>query len=305
MTSRIAPLARWTVCIAALLAAALPVRAWNSDGHRLVARIAADELGPQARAQVERLFAQPAREALVGQALWADAITASRPETRPWHYVNIPRRADGFDWLRDCAGGACVVGALKAQWARLSDPAEPDAARREALAFVVHLVADLHQPLHCGDGQDRGGNDIIVEAQGVRTNLHRVWDGEFFPWKEWQPAESRHGEAADASPEDEAADALPEDEAAVPDTRGEDSFDSAVVAAWAEQSHRLAVERVYERLPATRPDGSVAIGSAQLDSWWALAREQVVRAGRRLAGVLDAVFRTRPSGRAPAGEETR
>lgn len=258
--------------LAMLLACLLPALqalAWNSNGHRIVAQIAARELGPQARTRIEQLFAQAAQEVLIGQALWADTITATRPETRPWHYVNIPRRAEGFDRLRDCADGACLIGALETQWARLRDAGESDDSRREALAFVVHLVADLHQPLHCGDGQDRGGNDIAVEVQGLRTNLHRVWDGDFFPWHELAPTGG---------------------EPAVPVSDQEDAFEPAVITRWAEDGHRLAVEQIYQGLPKARGDGSIGLDDARLRVYWELARLQVVTAGRRLARLLDAAF---------------
>lgn len=245
---------------------------WNSDGHRIVAQIAASELSLEARREIERLYGQPALDVLVAQSTWADTLTGERPETRPWHYVNIPRRADGFDWLRDCPGGACVIGALKVQFARLRSISEPDAARREALAFVVHLVADLHQPLHCGDGGDRGGNDIAVTVDGVRTNLHRLWDGEFFPWREW---------ATQGAPET----SREQDEDGI--------VDASSVVVWAEQSHRLAVEQVYAKLPAAGADRVVVIGRERLDHYWPLARQRVQLAGRRLARLLDAAF-TRP-----------
>lgn len=242
---------------------------WNSDGHRIVAQIAASELGDESRLQIERLFGQPALDVLVAQSSWADAIAGERQDTRPWHYVNIPRRAEGFDWLRDCPGGACVIGALKVQFARLRSSDESDAARREALAFVVHLVADLHQPLHCGDGGDRGGNDIAVTVDGVRTNLHRVWDGEFFPWRQW-------------TAQDLPVASFEQDES--------DIVDASVVVTWAEQSHRIAVDHVYATLPAAGADRMVVIGLDQLERDWPLARQRVQLAGRRLARLLDAAF---------------
>src|SRR5262249_36900874 len=58
----------------------------------------------------------------------------------------------------------------------LKDPARPVEERRMALRFVVHLVGDLHQPLHVGDNHDRGGNDTQVRFFTRGSNMHRTWD---------------------------------------------------------------------------------------------------------------------------------
>lgn len=124
----------------------------------------------------------------------------------------------------------------------------------------MHLVADLHQPLHCGDGGDRGGNDIAVEVEGVRSNLHRIWDGEFFPWHALAdlPIETAPNEPHDA------------------------------FVAWAQESHRIAVEQVYGRLPPAGPDRVVRLSPPMLDAWWAAAQIRVAVAASRLAALINA-----------------
>lgn len=259
----------WCVALAVMPAA----HAWNNDGHQIVAQIALERMRPETRSAIERLSGVTAQEALAAAAVWPDSIVSSRPETRPWHYVNIPARADGFDWLRDCPEGACVVGALGTQWARLRDDDLPTATRREALAFVVHLVADLHQPLHAGDGQDRGGNDIVVEVDGQRSNLHRVMDGEFFPWGEL----AQSGRTSDPAPDEWQG-------------RIEASLRRKDIVDWVEDSHRLAMEAVYAPLPPARADRVRVMGPALLERFWQLARQRVQLAGWRLAQVLDAAL---------------
>jgi nuclease S1 len=92
----------------------------------------------------------------------------------------------------NCADGACVVGAIDAQLKLLADASQPLAVRRDALKFVVHLVGDVHQPMHASNRADRGGNDFPISLRtdlepeeyarskyvdGVMdTNLHSVWD---------------------------------------------------------------------------------------------------------------------------------
>ena len=164
------------LAVAALgLAPAEPL-AWGRAGHEVVGAIAELRLGPKAHSLVRELAAGvPLSDPAI--ATWADEVRDAR--TGPWHYVNIPFSATSYDPRRDCPRGACAVAAVK----RFSDvlAASSDlAARQEALRWIVHLVADLHQPLHAGDGWDRGGNDFPVRLRRRKqpTNFHHVWDTE-------------------------------------------------------------------------------------------------------------------------------
>jgi hypothetical protein len=161
-----------------LILAAGPVRAdhddfWGQLGHRIIGRVASSQLTPAARAAVRQLLPG---ESLGSVASWADQIRPQRPETGPWHYVNIPVWDSVFRPATVCPGGDCVIAALERQLAILSDRNKPSAERAEALKWVVHLVGDMHQPLHVGDRGDRGGNDVKVTYDGKPGNLHAVWD---------------------------------------------------------------------------------------------------------------------------------
>jgi hypothetical protein len=70
----------------------------------------------------------------------------------------------------------CAVAKIDEFAVVLRYKTEPMRDRLEALKFLVHLVADVHQPLHASDDDDRGGNDIRVTFLGRQTNLHAVWD---------------------------------------------------------------------------------------------------------------------------------
>ena len=158
----------------ALLLVPLPAIAWGKAGHRVVATIATTLLTIEAQAQVANLL-DPGTT-LADIATWADDIRPSRPNTGPWDYVNIPRGASGYVAQRDCSRG-CVVSAIEQSVRLLQDPSRGRAVRQEALKWLVHFVADLHQPLHA-IAEDRGGNDVIVRFNGRQTNLHRLWDGD-------------------------------------------------------------------------------------------------------------------------------
>ena len=121
-------------------------------------------------------------ETLASVATFADEIRNSRPDTRQFHFVDIPKDASDYVPSRDCKPsdqGDCVVAAIERFRAELADPNESRGRRRLALKFLVHLIGDMHQPLHCADDDDRGGNDVKVPwfgRSGKGINLHSVWD---------------------------------------------------------------------------------------------------------------------------------
>lgn len=174
----------FTVCIVATLTAVLSpqARAWGPLGHRLVGHLAQSELSPKARAEVARLLRGEAEPTLAGVSTWADELRSNDPglgrRSSRWHYVNLAEDGCRYEAARDCKRGDCVVEAIRRQRAVLADRSKPDAARAQALKFLVHFVGDVHQPLHAGHAENRGGNDIQINLDGKGSNLHRLWDSE-------------------------------------------------------------------------------------------------------------------------------
>ena len=170
---------RWRALLAAgfiglTLAMPVPVNAWGQAGHRLAANLAFEQLTPQARASVERLLTLEPGATLASISTWADETRS--PSTAAWHYVNIPRDAGcHYEEARDCPGGQCVVAAIERQRRVLVSGAS-DVEKLRALKYLAHLVPDVHQPLHAGYADDRGGNKFQLQAFGRGTNLHAVWD---------------------------------------------------------------------------------------------------------------------------------
>lgn len=187
---------RWRETAAAMLllmGMAAPAQAWSGLGHRLVGDLAALQLTPGAREEVDRLLQGEDEPTLGGIASWADALRYGDPPrfraTSRWHYINARGGGCGFDLQRDCPDGDCIVAAINAQRHILGDRGQPLPARRDALKFIVHLVGDLHQPLHAGSREDSGGNGFQVSLRRAAptgaagkppsplgTNLHTVWD---------------------------------------------------------------------------------------------------------------------------------
>ncbi|MDE2308814.1 MAG: S1/P1 nuclease [Xanthomonadaceae bacterium] len=258
--------------LAALLACLVvaPAQAWGPLGHRVVAALAQRQLNPAAEAQVERLLAADHTRALADVANWPDQLRddpaqqALWERTRRLHYVDLHGRGCDYRPPRDCRDGLCVVGGLQHYVAVLGDPAQPLAARREALKFVVHLVADVHQPLHAGYRDDRGGNTFQVRMDGKGSNLHRVWDSGLLAtrglgWQAYAKALAARGP-------------VPLPPAIAP-------FGNPY-AQWAEESCRITAE------PGFYPSGH-RIGQAYVDAELPVAELRLRQAGRRLAQVLN------------------
>jgi hypothetical protein len=165
-------IAKYAIALAMVLAA-MGARAWGTDGHQVVALIAEAQLTPKAKAEFDRLLAQEPGQTLASISTWADEHR--NPATAAWHYVNFPRDTCEYVAERECPDGKCVVGAIDRQVAMLKS-SESDERRLMALKYLVHFVADVHQPLHAGYADDRGGNQYQLQAFMRGSNLHALWD---------------------------------------------------------------------------------------------------------------------------------
>lgn len=137
----------------AALNASTTAHAWGAEGHRLIGELADQQLTPVARTEITRLLATEPGATLSSIATWADEIRSR--ETASWHYINPPPGNCSYERARDCDDGQCAVEALNTQIAVLKSKAT-DEQRLIALKWVVHLVGDVHQPLHAGFKGDKG-----------------------------------------------------------------------------------------------------------------------------------------------------
>lgn len=255
----------------ALLLVVPAAQAWGPLGHSIVAALAQQQLSPAAEAEVEHLLAADHTTQLADIASWPDeiqdnpALDGLWQQTRRLHYINF-RGGPTCDYVppRDCSDGECVVDGLAHYVAILGDTSQSDAARLQALKFVVHFVGDIHQPLHAGYRDDLGGNKYQVQFEGKGSNLHRVWDSGMLETRglDWQ-AYARKLEA-------EGPVALPPPIAPLDNP----------YAQWAEESCRITAE------PGFYPHGH-KIDQAYVDAELPVAESQLRIAGRRLAAVLN------------------
>ena len=270
-----------------ILAHAPLALAWGPQGHRTVGAIADRLLTPQARAVVQRLladdrdkFGNPSgRTTLEQVSVWSDEIHGT-PAARPrWHYDNAP--VCGAVLIGAvCPDGDCASEQLQRLSSVMADPQAAPRARNEALKWVVHLVGDLHQPLHAADNQDRGGNAVPVALAAVRTrgreSLHRAWDNDFVKLA----LESRNRQQPPAD-----MDALVSGAQTLLGEAG-----AGNPASWASESNNLARNVAY-RYPGFAcgavPHTIVVLDQAYVSGAAALVRERLLLAGARLANLLN------------------
>jgi hypothetical protein len=253
-------------------------------------------LSPEARVAVAELLsvdvdkfgALSGRRTLEAVADWADEVSGT-PAARPrWHYDDAPVCGSAAR-VEYCPDGQCNTAQLERLVRVVGDTRATLEERNEALKWIVHLVGDIHQPLHAADNGDRGGNLVTVALAGVRTrgreSLHRAWDNELV-------GQALHAGRRRQPPAD--IDALADEARSLAARAGQGAPGS-----WAQESNELARTVAYH-YPAFAC-GSVPSSIVVLDRDYqaraaAIIRERLLLAGARLAGVLNAALAPRPSG---------
>jgi hypothetical protein len=257
-----------------------PSSAWFDLGHRLVVEIAESRLTDQTKSAVRDLLSgQPTADA----ALWADRIRGQRRNTSPYHFVNIPLWANAYDPRRDCPENQCIIPVIDSFERVLADTAASRNDRAEALRFLLHLIGDLHQPLHVADNGDKGGNDTQVRLAERGTNLHKAWDGQMIETLALDEPRYLARLRAKMASLDLA------------------SFESGTVIEWAMEGHEIARQLAY-RIPEGRRLDSAYVQKALDESDLA-----IIKAGVRLAAVLNRSlvgYRPAASAAAKAGTYT-
>ena len=263
-----ASLRRAEAALALTLLVASNALGWGQEGHRVVATIAERHLTARARERVRQILGPEGSLAAV--STWADEIRPFRPDTAPWHYIDIPINASAIDPARDCPNGDCVTAVITRFVAVLHDNASSPNAKNEALKFVVHFVADLHQPLHCADNHDRGGNDVHVTFFGENANLHSSWDTLLI--ERIDPDPDSYAKRLDS--------ALTNSEIS--------TFERGTVENWALESHSAAQKVAYGALPLGE---SRDLGADYFQTAAPAVDLQLQKAGIRLAFILNEALR--------------
>ena len=268
-------------------AAASPAHAYWEFGHETVAKIAMANVRPGTAAAVRRILATTAlldtptcpATRIEGASTWADCI---KPLKNPdgtsrfgyaytWHFQDV-NVCEPFALETACKNGNCVSTQITRDVALLRDRRTPAKQRAEALLFLIHFVGDLHQPLHAGEKNDQGGNQIAA-AYGsyspAKFNLHSIWDGTL--------AERAITTGPSLVHRYPAA------------TRAK--IARGGVVDWSRESWRVSHDYVYATAlhgePCQPNPAKVTLDEATIETLIPVARLEVLRGGLRLAKLLD------------------
>lgn len=272
---------RLLLLLVAVLGLATPAQAYWEYGHETVAAIAYRNVSPQVQAQIRRLLAQqalletptcPART-IEQASVWADCVKTLGPRfsyAYNWHYQNVNICKD-FTLKANCPDGNCVSAQIERDVKLLKDKSVPVRERVMALAFLVHFVGDLHQPLHAGDRADLGGNRARSSYgifEGQKLNLHTIWDGYL-------------AERAITTPPSLVRAYSPAERAAM---------NAGSVEDWSRESWQVARDAAYASAfgdPCGPADQRGKLDEAAIEKLVPVARDQVVKGGLRLARLLE------------------
>jgi hypothetical protein len=270
-----------------LLMMAVPANlfAWGSVGHKAVAYIAQDRLTPAAQAAVSEILGSG--QDLASSCVWADIIAHVRKETGPWHYIQLEVRQiqHRYDLADVCRDHNCVVDQIQKDIDILKQRYASRHDKREALKFLIHFMGDLHQPLHCAEDGDRGGNEKWFRYYGSSgssrryqwVNLHSFWDHLLGTKDPEDPRKlaSRLGREIKAEQERDWAKGNATD--------------------WAYESFKIAKEDIYSELPVGPLErgrwGKDLPRDYYSDKMRRIVDLQLEKAGVRLAWVLNEIFK--------------
>ncbi|MGY4395215.1 hypothetical protein ACVWZA_000376 [Sphingomonas sp. UYAg733] len=264
---------------------AAPVSAYWEYGHETVASIGYRNAKPKTRAAIDQilrhaqLLETPTCPAMtIEQAsVWADCIKTLGPRfsyTSSWHYQNVDV-CKPFDLKSACRDGNCVSAQIERDLKLLKDKKLPMRERVQALAFLIHFMGDLHQPLHAGDRGDLGGNKVTAAYGSYapeRLNLHAIWDGYL-------------AERAISTPPSLLRRYSPEEKMPIQAGSVED---------WSRESWQVAHDATYATALGGDACGPVPtrakLDQATIGKLVPTARLEIERGGLRLARLLDEAF---------------
>ncbi|MFN3841085.1 MAG: S1/P1 nuclease [Cyclobacteriaceae bacterium] len=248
------------LCTGILLICSLSAFSWGVTGHRVTGYIASKYLNKKAKKALERILEG---KSLAMASTWMDEVRSDSTYNymTDWHWVTIP---DGmtYETAEKNPNGDVIqtleriIGELKSK--KLSAQQE-----REYVKILIHLVGDIHQPLHVGRGDDRGGNDIKVMWFRTDSNLHRVWDSDMI-----DDTKLSYTELAESL--------------LLPSANTVQSLQKATVREWATESMAYR-KKVYDT-------GNKRLGYTYSYLYFDIVRERLLQAGIRLAGVLNEIY---------------
>jgi hypothetical protein len=258
------------IAAAAVCATPHPVHAWGATGHATVANIAELNLKPAVWAEIKTLLAVDGVTHMAKVASWADQ---QREPGDPVHTTRVPIDSSPAP-AHACTGTAmCADEAIAHYTTVLADRSKPAAAREEALKYIIHLVGDLHQPLH---GSDPVGYNL-VSLNGTATTIHPIWDNTII---------DAHGVASATLAQELMA-------------NGQAVALGGAPRDWASESSAMARDYIYESMPAcwdykepACPGTPVALPNDYAAAKYPLVAQRLKQGGYRLAALLNSLLQS-------------
>jgi len=266
MNKLTAPIFLRTIFISAALVIFQNTVGWGVTGHRTSAEIAQQHLSKKAKKELRKLLG---KETLALWSNWPDFIKSDSAwnHASPWHYVDLPGHMEKEKFIEDLKKlpGKNLYTQIPAMIAELKDKSLSLEKRRTALYFLIHLLGDLHQPLHVGRDEDAGGNKIVVYWFEKRTNLHSLWDSMLIEFQQYSYSE--YASILDiAEPEKVKA------------------WQSGSLEDWFYESHVLS-DTIYDASP-----NESKLGYKYNFQFQKMLDEQLLKGGVRMAALLNQAF---------------
>jgi len=249
--------------------AVVPAKAWNWEGHQIVALIGEAHLSPFTKSEVSRLLALEGKRSMADVSSWADSVKELSVPRQPMHTVRIPLDLSPYSESRDCKNKNCALAAIEAGIDLLSDGAANDEAKLLALKYLIHLVGDIHQPLH--SSIDTGGRN--VDFKGKVQTLHRIWDRQIIRTRRVTVSDlavmvnkSENGQPYGGKPAD-----------------------------WAIESRDIARDEILAGLPSDDTNAVTRLPDDYADRNWPIVERRLALAGLRLSLILNRAFSQSPN----------
>lgn len=239
---------------------ALSTQAWGPTGHRATGWIAEKYLNKKARKELERILGG---QSLAIASTWMDEIRSDSTYnyTADWHWVTIQ---DGQTYEQSVKNpNGDIIQTLERIITELKSKKLNAKEEAERVKMLIHLIGDIHQPLHVGGGNDRGGNDVKIMWFRVDSNLHRVWDSDMI-----DDSKLSYTELAQSL-----------------DTPNEtllQAWQKTSVRDWATESMNFR-KQVYDY-------GQGKLGYQYSYKYFPIVRQRLLQAGVRLASVLNEIY---------------
>ncbi|MEN1785997.1 MAG: S1/P1 nuclease, partial [Bacteroidota bacterium] len=254
---------KWLVILFFVPFCAFSHMIWGKIGHRVIGHLAEQHLTRKAKKEIAMLLEG---QSLAFVATYADDIKSDMGFAAygPWHYVNYPMNATYAESSKSPSGD--VVQAILQCQSILENPSTSKKDKAFHLKLLVHFMGDLHQPLHVGRAEDRGGNDIKLQWFGTPSNLHRLWDTNLL--EHYGMSYSELSEALNLQT----------------DRKTRRKLQQGSIISWADESHAVA-KTVY----ASAKEGD-QLGYVYAYQYKELLLEHLKKGGLRLAKVLNEIF---------------